>query len=400
MSQEPRHPLPTDGLAAGGPSLASLLRPVAVDAFLADYWELSPLHVARGGDTAAYAELIDLPIEEILWRSCRDWGEIRLGGPKIAEVGDRFASRPPRLPGLRQALEEGCTLVVNDMQLKDRSVALLCRAIERDLSCRANVNLYITGPGRQGLAMHYDDEDVLVLQIAGSKSWRVIDGPSTLPMRDSPYQEDDSADPQARDYLLEEGDLLYIPRGLRHSAAATDLTSRHLTVSLRTVTWRDLLDKLVAAAAETDPALRRSVPLDRLRGGGAGLFGDLLGSLERKLAQPALWRRAVSAVREELLQGAENLLTEKLEPAPLPEDFGGLRFQVAPDQIHFLAGDGDPTLQATAGTFEFPAAMRPLVSRLCDGRPFIPDRLPGPASDKARRAVVRRLYEQGFLVLV
>ena len=34
-------------------------------------------------------------------------------------------------------------------------------------------NLYITAVGHRGLVLHWDDHDVFILQLTGSKHWRV-----------------------------------------------------------------------------------------------------------------------------------------------------------------------------------------------------------------------------------
>ena len=38
-------------------------------------------------------------------------------------------------------------------------------------------NVYLTPPGTQGFAPHYDDVDVFLLQLEGKKEWRVYEPP-------------------------------------------------------------------------------------------------------------------------------------------------------------------------------------------------------------------------------
>ena len=63
-----------------------------------------------------------------------------------------------------------------------------------------------------------------------------------------------------RDFELCRGDVLYLPRGVMHEAFCTDRESMHLTISLASLTFADLLRKAIASAAATDIELRRRVP--------------------------------------------------------------------------------------------------------------------------------------------
>ena len=48
------------------------------------------------------------------------------------------------------------------------------------------LNVYLTPPSSQGFTAHYDAHDVFILQIAGSKHWRLYDAPLRLPMESQP----------------------------------------------------------------------------------------------------------------------------------------------------------------------------------------------------------------------
>ena len=56
---------------------------------------------------------------------------------------------------------------------------------------------------------------------------------------------------------MRSGDVLYIPRGVMHSAQCTDEESMHLTVSLSPMTMLDVLEKELRRLAAEDVALRR-----------------------------------------------------------------------------------------------------------------------------------------------
>ena len=55
-------------------------------------------------------------------------------------------------------------------------LAAVARSLEVELNFPTQVNAYITPPQSSGLLPHYDDHDVVVLQIQGSKSWHLYVG--------------------------------------------------------------------------------------------------------------------------------------------------------------------------------------------------------------------------------
>ena len=139
-------------------------------------------------------------------------------------------------------------------------------ALSEDLAHPVQINAYITPRQSQGFSAHYDVHDVFVVQIAGSKRWVIHDPVHPDPLPSQPwtrYRRDVEAraaeDPSA-DYVLEEGDVLYLPRGFIHSAEALGGVSAHLTIGIHSHTRHDLVRSLLELAEE-DPRLRRSLPL-------------------------------------------------------------------------------------------------------------------------------------------
>ena len=81
-----------------------------------------------------------------------------------------------------------------------------------------------------GLVPHYDDHDVLILQIQGSKTWHLYVG-ADLPPREIQRDKDKAVVveglPTPTDVRLEAGDVLYVPRGRVH-AAETSQSNRFI----------------------------------------------------------------------------------------------------------------------------------------------------------------------------
>jgi hypothetical protein len=164
-------------------------------------------------------------------------------------------------------LGAGATLRVRDLQRADPNLTAFVRGVQETFTAPAQINLYLTPPRREGFPPHFDITDVFIVQIAGSKCWRIYPDYACrkpLPTADTPW-EPERYRPigPAEELTLCTGDVLYIPRGVMHSAATHAEQSMHLTIGLAPVTYADLLTAAVARLAKEDEAFRRRVPLCR-----------------------------------------------------------------------------------------------------------------------------------------
>src|SRR6185369_16459005 len=106
--------------------------------------------------------------------------------------------------------------------------------------------------GTQAGTVHSDPSDVYVIQLAGSKHWQVWPTPPVRRMGvDREYGPDELPEP-ILDVVLRAGDVLYLPYGTPHVAAAKEETSLHLTVVALTPTWSQLLARVVERVLDED----------------------------------------------------------------------------------------------------------------------------------------------------
>ncbi|MDB5308472.1 MAG: Cupin 4 family protein [Gemmataceae bacterium] len=68
------------------------------------------------------------------------------------------------------------------MERRWHPVALLCRNLEIVFHCPVHANMYLTPEGAQGFDAHFDTHEVLVLQLEGTKTWRVYGSARTAPL--------------------------------------------------------------------------------------------------------------------------------------------------------------------------------------------------------------------------
>ncbi len=147
---------------------------------------------------------------------------LRLGGKPVDDVVD------PRK--VTDCVRCGATLVLQSLHRTVPSVAEFVGDLQRQIGHPVQANAYLTPADAAGLAEHADAHDVIVLQLHGSKRW-VLDGP-------------DGSGPG--DVEVSAGDSMYIPAGSRHRASTTGEASLHLTLGIVRVTYRDVLQRVLA----------------------------------------------------------------------------------------------------------------------------------------------------------
>ncbi|MEU9581003.1 JmjC domain-containing protein [Streptomyces chilikensis] len=138
---------------------------------------------------------------------------------------------------LHARLADGASLVLDSVDEMHRPVARLAEDIERTLRTRVQTNLYASWTGTEGFGIHWDDHDTVIVQLDGSKHWRLYGTTRPHPLhRDVEQPEQPPTEPVA-DLVLQAGDVLYVPRGVWHAVAADqEARSLHLTCGLQTHT--------------------------------------------------------------------------------------------------------------------------------------------------------------------
>ncbi len=144
----------------------------------------------------------------------------------------RTAEGRVRKDALDTLIAEGVSFVVAAIDEDVPDIARLSAALAERLGHTVWANAYVTHGAGGALAPHYDDHDVLVLQVLGAKRWFSHGTPTPSPITRSPDGVDFGA-PQW-DGLVSAGDVLYLPRGEVHHAEVLTSPSVHLTFGIDT----------------------------------------------------------------------------------------------------------------------------------------------------------------------
>ncbi|HEX8933141.1 MAG TPA: cupin domain-containing protein, partial [Pseudonocardiaceae bacterium] len=170
-----------------------------------------------------------------------------------------------------------------------RGVGALATALELELRDRVGVNAYANCGVAESYAVHHDDHDVFVLQVAGTKRWWLYDLAAPLPLPDDvDHPTVTRATPPAEaiaELLLKEGQVLYLPRGWRHAAQAVEGPSLHLTVGITRATGVDLLNWLVGRLRNHD-IVRADAPRQDGKAARQEYLAEIRELIATKLAEP------------------------------------------------------------------------------------------------------------------
>jgi hypothetical protein len=205
--------------------LSDILSPCTVAAFLTENFGVAVLHVP--GSAEKFASLFP--------------------GMNATQV-----LREPDVASRVKELSDGAGITVERVDEVLPGVTGLAQRLERTLEAPIRGHL-VAGPG--GFSLRREESDVLILQIIGQNRWKVHGNadsqPSPQPTWGAP---------------LNEGDVLYIPRGWWHEAAQGSSHGLRLIMAIDNPTGLDFLNFLIAIVKEQD-CFRKDVP--RFAGPGA-----------------------------------------------------------------------------------------------------------------------------------
>jgi ribosomal protein L16 Arg81 hydroxylase len=150
---------------------------------------------------------------------------------------------------LSNLLNQGVSLIFNRLEKQVPALGVLCNNIASQTFERISTTAVVTSGRGGALECHYDDQDLIILQIAGSKRWHVF-GVSDRCPEGSPVF----------DRVLKPGNLLFLPAREWHHCENGPHRSLHLSILFDPPNGRYIMDML-ASQLVSDEIFRR--PLTR-----------------------------------------------------------------------------------------------------------------------------------------
>jgi len=347
---------------------------ISIQDFLNDYWQKRPLLMRN----AVHDHDFNLTPEELAGLSCEEEVESRMvlrHGEKDWELrhGPFDEALFSRLP------EQDWTLLVQDVDKYLPEAAELLRAFHFIPSWRFDdVMVSYAVPGGS-VGPHTDTYDVFLIQARGRRRWQIgnrAENPGLLP--DLPIRVLADFEPED-EWLLEPGDVLYLPPGVAHWGIGEDGDCMTWSVGLRAPSVPEmlgsftqyLLDQVPEEAHFTDPALSPQESPSRIRSEALSVTHQQLDAWLLNTDLRQRWFGCFSTeVKEHLFIEPRENTVQQTQLAAL---FAGQSWQRHPFSRWAWSErtDGQGLYLFVCGeVFELPDNCREKIRQLCDAEPL------------------------------
>lgn len=376
---------------------ASLLAPVTEEEFRERYWEQKPLIVHRG-DPNYYGDLYTLQdFDQAVARSFSYVKTVDVSNRKVT------SKKPATVNGQEAVLadmRDGGSLILEQLQRYDPKLGLLCRLLAQELGHSFETNLFLTPPRGKSSLPHWDNTDVFTLQVLGSKHWQIEKERRLFPIRPHRMGGDDHKfQGDVLSFTVEQGDLIYIPRGFFHTAECGPEVSLHISLGLVPTVIEDLLHAIIKAAVSRDERLRVALPLGFLHGNGERIAEDALRAF-REAVDESLVSAVVEEFRDDLIKtyplDISSQISDFFQPSPLTvEDVVGPRRGIV---YRVRADEAAVRLNVGERCIVFPGFFREALGFALNTPAFKIRDVAGELEDEERLVFIERLIQEGLVV--
>jgi 50S ribosomal protein L16 3-hydroxylase len=367
-------------------------------AFLADYWQKKPCLI-RNPFTCWTNPLEP---DELAGLACEDHIESRL----ITHERDALKAEHGPLPEERFSSlgKAPWTLLVQAVDHHIPAVAALIEPFRFIPNWRIDDVMVSYATDGGGVGPHFDQYDVFLIQGLGTRRWRVgqhCNGDSVLLPHDDLRL---LADFETTDeWLLEPGDMLYVPPGIAHDGVAVGDDCMTYSIGFRAPSRAELIGHFA------DDVLETLVDEDRYSDAGLAtqtnpgeITADTLSALHtmitEKLADPAAFARWFGGYNStpkypDIDWRTEEVITERTVKTALVNGTPLTRNPAS--RFSFVRQESGVLLFVDGQCFECAGEVAGFAETLCAKETFTVD--PAPAQSGAIGTLITQLMNQGSI---
>jgi ribosomal protein L16 Arg81 hydroxylase len=378
-------------------TLGSLVAPVSLEEFRDRYWEQTPLVIHRE-DQGFYGDLFTL----------RDFDDAITRSPQYVKMANAATQKnksyktqvAPGLEAILADMRDGGTLVLDQLHNHESKLGMLCRLLAPELGHRLQTNLYLTPPRGKGFSPHWDNHDVFILQVLGSKSWSIEKERRVYPEKGARMGDDGrELRGELMAFNLKQGDLIYIPRGFVHAAECGDEPSLHITLGVTATFFEDFLLAAIKLASQRDKHMREVLPIGFMHGSGGNVVERATAAF-RGLADEAFLNEVIEQFRDELVKTFPLDVSGQVEaffqptPPRLTDRVGARRGAV------YRMRHTEESIQLNYGgrSIVFPNFFREALDFALTTPSFVIRDIPGELEGEERIVFIERLMIEGLVV--
>ena len=199
------------------------------------------LRFVRGMDGSRYSNLLGWnALQGMIERGeyQRGLADFRIAKESVTVPAERWLIRNKAdntnkvdIAKLEEFLVNGFSLIITPIDRHVPALASLCGYIRSQICEQIKVGVIVTASGSGGaFTIHFDPEDLIILQVEGSKRWKIFGPPVCNPVAGMPKPNPPPEDKPIFDEVLQPGDFLFLPAGTWHHCENGPGRSLHLGI--------------------------------------------------------------------------------------------------------------------------------------------------------------------------
>jgi len=168
-----------------------------------------------------------------------EWVHVKLGGQRVELEKSCFSKmvQARKLEfmdkqALNDAIEKGAAVVLEGIDILDSRINDFVARLDESLPCvLANSVVFLSQEKTEAYDGHCDADDVLVVQLAGKKTWQLFK-PQQRRYAGITDQSEQQLGPVQHELVMRPGDALYVRAGVPHRCLTTGPFSLHMSFDL------------------------------------------------------------------------------------------------------------------------------------------------------------------------
>jgi hypothetical protein len=385
--------------------LQRILEPLTVDQFLNEI--LGKRFVKIAGENSSYrASLLGSDPERVILDAFRDVAPF-IGfhaasptepPPAIEAVADSRAFRAK----IDAFHSRGYTVRIPQPRGVSPKLDELMRSLEFFFHQPASAEIFWSR-GDAKAPPHYDDYDLIAIQLKGRKRWFISTDPSELP---NIWSHDRMGPPSLARHAEVEvgpGDLLYLPRGTGHRVDAL-ADSLHLSIGFVPLTLRDAVQAALDHYSDLDRPLREPVGVHVDSGIGNADVATLQLNIRDSVARLMLLCDSQEFIAQAMQHRSSRAIGDLKSPKSLKHSGGVLPGSVvrhSPSIMAHVMVDGERIVFShPGGRIYIHRGVERSVRFIASTPEFKVRDIPGEIGDDIRVALVDKLLSSGFLQIL
>ncbi len=248
--------------------------------------------------------------------------------------------------------------------------------------------------------VHYDHQDVIVIQLMGRKRWHISNEQALMPNKWRRIGDKPQTLGQYSTYDVEPGDLIYFPRGTSHTVESVG-ESIHVAIEFVPTTIRDAINSVLDNLSNLNRPLRLNAGAradDIASGAGIDVISkqiqDGLSDLQRNCQSQAFVQQALDHTYARMIKDLPKLQ----QPAIAPKINADTRVKQNASAVAQIMTTED-TLDFTqpGDQFLIHRGVEESMQFIINMPEFRVSEIPGGIGDDIRIALTSRLLMTGFL---